>query len=41
MYNSAIVGGSGLSDDQAGDILNGFQSSGKYAALKAVHDPRA
>ena len=38
MTNPAIVGGSGLSDNEASDILSRFQAQGKYADLKAVGD---
>lgn len=38
MFNPSIVGGSGLSDDQASDILNAAQQSGRYADLEAVGD---
>jgi hypothetical protein len=38
MFNPSIVGGSGMSDDQASDILNAAQQSGKYADLEAVGD---
>ena len=38
MTNPAIVGASGLSDDQASAILSRFQSQGKFADLEAIGD---
>ena len=38
MTNPAITGGSGLSGNQAGDILTVFQNSGKYADLESAGD---
>lgn len=38
MTNPAIVGASGMSENEANDILNDAQASGKFADLEAVGD---
>ncbi len=38
MTDPTIVGGSGMSDNEAAAILDGFQTIGKYADLEAVGD---
>lgn len=38
MFDPNIVGGSGMSDNEAAAILDAFQNNGKYADLEAVGD---